>query len=117
MREIKFRAWDKRNKKMYKHEEIYIWDRFMKDDMSFQYAPLMQYTGLKDKNGEEIYEGDILEYKSTFGKNERTELLLVSWSNTDGMWCMGYIRTDYAIRNSSVIGNIYEHPELLEVKQ
>ena len=52
MREIKFRAWDKDLLKMYSK-----WTVIPDDDRSHI---LMQYTGLKDKNGVEIYEGDIL---------------------------------------------------------
>ena len=67
MRVIKFRAWDKKNKKMLAPKGALV------EDMMFDYgnhydhigpdqAILMQYTGLKDKNGVEIYEGDIVEW-------------------------------------------------------
>jgi len=59
MREIKFRAWDKDLHKMYNK-----WTVIPDDDRSHI---LMQYTGLKDKNGKEIYEGDIVKHKN--GKN------------------------------------------------
>lgn len=69
--------------------------------------PLMQFTGLKDKNGKEIYEGDIL--KNTFG-----ELNEVRW--WDGTFVLG--RDGINILNQftdiEVIGNIWEHPELLK---
>lgn len=74
MREIKFRAWNSTNKKMLSPLEIYrdLHYQFQIDcfgGIGLTYADsqdincnfeLMQYTGLKDKNGEEIYEGDIL---------------------------------------------------------
>jgi uncharacterized phage protein (TIGR01671 family) len=65
MREIKFRAWDEYDNKMYKKQAVdedgYAVD--INGDEAYSNEPgrvLMQYTGLKDKNGVEIYEGDIL---------------------------------------------------------
>lgn len=75
---------------------------------------ILRNTGLKDKNGVAIYEGDILEYTSNFRGREDTDILVVWWSDMDSAFLMGGIRTDYAIRGSVVIGNIYENPELIE---
>ena len=75
-REIKFRAWNKNLKKMFKIGQITLekgtWN-FKPNDrdfigMSIPYQPsfvLMQYTGLHDKNGKEIYEGDIIRIKNS----------------------------------------------------
>jgi uncharacterized phage protein (TIGR01671 family) len=119
-REIKFRAWNKTKKQMVqsyvhmgKNGHIYIAFTFPDDE----YIPL-QYTGLKDKNGKEIYEGDILSCKSKNGFEHRSTLRL-GWSEDEQYgWCWdsGTIVTgvDFINERYGVIGNIYENPELLQ---
>ena len=117
MREIKFRAWDKKEKRWYdwdsgvcnfekdKHIDIAVFD--LEDNFE-----LMQFTGLKDKNGKEIFEGDIV--KGIWGKNE-ADVFEVFWEDT-GFWGKGkegdYAFSDY--HTLEVIGNKFENPELLK---
>ena len=78
-------------------------------------SPLMQCTGLKDKNGKLIYEGDILKL-AEFGKPVEVKHRALGFvlrrepSNT-----VGYDNDKYIPEDCEVIGNIYENPELLEV--
>src|SRR5699024_795685 len=73
MREIKFRAWDTEKNKMVKVDTIDFYNGnvndvdFYNQEIHFGYSTvLMQYTGLKDKNGTEIYEGDVVEFDGNY---------------------------------------------------
>lgn len=82
--------------------------------------PVMQYTGLKDKNGKEIYEGDIFcvagnkEYQVRYCTGGESNFewyggCFILWGNDE----LFFPFDDFAIKNGIVIGNIYENPELL----
>lgn len=78
---------------------------------------IMQSTGLKDKNGVEIFEGDVIFY-AYFETNANNRLVKF----VNGQFIAELIRNGYhkslinVIDDAEIIGNIYEHPELLEVK-
>ena len=106
-REIKFRAWDGKD---YMSKPFTIYDVQLSRIGFTKEAILMQYTGLKDKNGKEIYEGDIL--KSPYPNCKNIE---IKWM-TGG--CCNFVATGWdwdqdCIKNFEVIGNIYENPELI----
>lgn len=109
MREIKFRAWDKFDGEMLTPGQSEIFRLMMLVEQGVKEKDrfiLMQYTGLKDKNGKEIYEGDICQ--QSFTGYEKGQ---VSISPTQGV--MVGLRPIWPA-NVEVIGNIYENPELLK---
>lgn len=82
---------------------------------------LMQSTGLKDKNGVEIFEGDIVSVRNhPFQKTESSVGIeidgdyKVSWNEYDLTWCAGNLLLARIKPYVTVIGNIHENPELLE---
>lgn len=143
MRDIRFRAWDKDTKKMYDvislahalaeggFDTVGIaayQDTLLEGD-EFE---LMQYTGLKDKNGVEIYEGDIVSFfdwsywsrgeewqqhsKKYYGKSVEPVVFedgsFIASANYEYYNSLGNITQDKGAK-LKVIGNIYENPELL----
>lgn len=129
MREIKFRFWN--GFQMIKNEDInYIdfnnkfvtisdkWHDGIEQIDFDENKRLMQYTGYKDINGKEIYEGDIIEYEHhVVGKIKRTVRIKY------GIWGIKgkqeHLQIPFANifdAEFEVIGNIHENPELLEVK-
>lgn len=83
---------------------------------------LMQYTGLLDKNGIEIYEGDILRDNEGFNFGGIPELIVVEWEYagflpwSSGKIAAGRLSFTEPDKHCEVIGNIYENPELLNAK-
>lgn len=147
MREIKFRAWDKHINEMWnaekltlsirnnrlefisykpdKHSEITTTGRFLDTDRFI----LMQYTGLKDKNGKEIYEGDIVKYNELDVEMDKMfdcPKFKSVWKTKKIVWKNGYYEPIIDVYKTidfenipfglfEVIGDIYQNPELLEV--
>lgn len=81
-------------------------------DIQIDEKSVGQYTGLKDANDVEIYEGDIIKYN----RGNNIELLVVEWCKNYATFVFGHIKVEFALRYGEVIGNIYENPELLEDK-
>jgi len=138
MREIKFRAWSKVDEAMITVDDIQFRDNSKvlvdgkiilqpknnqpiiintkgawRSDEEFE---LTQFTGLYDKNGVEIYEGDVCRFDNGdlfFIDCEDYLELFVSWIGDAK--CEDQARDFYRINKAEVIGNIYANPELLEV--
>ena len=138
MREIKFRIFDKKENEMFysnmyqnKTSMIYGLGNFLKECSDIE-EPIMQFTGLKDKNGVEIYEGDIVNFQHIDDYGYMTNVFqngfyrgVVKWgehypafdifdikdNSTFGFDCNIFsMESDIVIE---VIGNIYENKELL----
>lgn len=132
-RVIKFRAWDKTNNRMMIFDDFWPCDEYRslawrineksmtKNDGNYRLdwdeeaLELMQFTGLTDKNGKEIYDGDWL--KDSLGRLHK-----MVWSDTEARFQLRFFEVDWQIRHivdartMEVIGNIYENPELLNEK-
>jgi len=134
-REIKFRAWLKTNKIMTEIDKI----DFINNEVAFGFyegsidaVELMQYTGLKDKNGKEVYEGDLFYYtcpreclerlcKITYCPDKMgIEVVQICENEEEPIWAFvdGWETYETAkyLTTIEIIGNIYENPELLEDK-
>ena len=142
---LKFRAWLKKKQKMdnyidhisWLEDELYCIGDGITYMVSAEDLVLMQSTGLKDKNSQEIFEGDILEIQGIkvivkFGSYKYLE---TSKNNGytlgilhDGLGfyveCINVAAPDNispfepeTLKNSQIIGNVYENPELLEDKE
>jgi uncharacterized phage protein (TIGR01671 family) len=128
-REIKFRAWDSAYKKMFNSEnsnayKITFFGSVIEGDVYANEIILMQYTGLKDKNGKEIYEGDILKmvdpnYMDC--EDNDFNIIVVEYNEFSNCGCCEWIsgigfnlNNEFNYESIEILGNIYENRELLE---
>ena len=116
MREIEFRAWHEGHKSMV----FFDWDKVAKDQYQMQHlcellsgahseGTAMQYTGLKDKNGVKIFEGDVVNH-------DALDACIVVYQDCGFILRVLYHKHRYCGLNGyylSVIGNIHENPELI----
>lgn len=120
----KFRAWDKVNERIVEVSEINFWTKVIDTTdtfLAFSNVELLQSTGLFDKNGKEIFEGDILK---VFVLGDEGAIAKVIFKNgvfgiEDDMHGYGYDKGLYSLhqilslRDAEIIGNRFEHPHLL----
>lgn len=134
MRGIKFRAWHKEYKEMTQsfnltdncrlegtHLDVHNYgDGWGWEQWNFWYledVEIMQYTGLKDKNGKEIYEGDIVRHtvNKTDGQRkwDETEVYEIKWEFI--RWSIPYAFLPWGKNPKiEIIGNIHQNPELIK---
>lgn len=122
MKEIKFKVWHKIEKRLF---DVYGFDKdnvyvdsmndYLETVVSRKYCDLIQYTGLQDVSGKEIYDGDICKIESEDGKTRISQVIFENGCFNlqfnllkNGL---SHFTENYSLY---VIGNIYENPELLE---
>jgi uncharacterized phage protein (TIGR01671 family) len=147
LKTLKFRAWNKRYRKIYEISDLHmatlmnggIWatvngyncieDKDIKIQIQPNEIEVMQYTGLKDKNSKEIYEGDIVTNKtksfSGNGFRGKNLIMLGEWDQDECFHSLSVYDEDYwgfkkltksSAADIEVIGNIYQNPELVPNK-
>ena len=150
-REIKYRVWDKRKKQMLYPKDLCYWDfaptknfsgiHVARKDTRVVLAPeqgdvFMQYTGLKDETGKEIYEGDVI---SEMRRNNKAEIIFGTFEIGKDSWDIAHATTGFvcafqdggytglnvesceahgfACEKIKVIGNVYKNPRLFKSKK
>ena len=129
----KFRAWDVHEKKMFTNDQLIIWNgnvyandnsKLNVDNLkgwNIDEKYLMQSTGIKDKNGKEIFEGDIVKYKAgcnTFIEEVAYDKNFAGFgvrdANADIIFTFWELAEDIDLISLEVVGNIWEDGELLD---
>lgn len=129
MREIKFRALTEKQKLLVvgnlciikqdvgSYKEGYYISNSSGYPFAFKVDPetVGQYTGLKDRDGMEIYEGDVIEFETLDPKNNKTLVLPVAYFEHETEFCayeQGWARYKFYAAHTKVIGNVHEKHEL-----
>lgn len=111
MREIKFRAWNHIVNRM---SDSYTLAELHKQEVNFQITSFMQYTGLKDKNGKEIYEGDIVRYFVFDIEDQKEDEYVEEVKFENGGFQVEIAPIEALLDwKVEVIGNIHDNPEFL----
>lgn len=119
--ELKFRCYDKKQKRMVYFNLYSLCNGVLHSDIGpdteIDKCSITQYIGRSDSKGTEIYGGDI-----AFNGYDRDKNHEILWSSYNACWCLGdedsYPIRVYALKDYwEVIGNIWENPELLEANQ
>ena len=126
MREFKMKAWLKKEKKMVAIIGIdfnYEYIRYTEDSnlfnenyktAEFKDIELLQFTGLKDNGGQELYEADVIKF------NDGIDDIygLISYDDEDAVYCVSYENVTEHLSNMAgdfeIVGNIFENPDLHE---
>jgi len=118
MQEFEFRAWHEGAQKMLYEDragEAFMWLS------QRQPVKIMQFTGLRDKNGKRIFGGDIVVFKCAYCGNKKITATVTYdrfiMSFVFGRGEDGHFRNDATITDLEVIGNIYENPELIQLAE
>ena len=106
MRTIRFRAWDRNERDSYRMKNNLSLNSAYFQQETLKDVEVMQYTGLKDRNGKEIYERDIIRCFDTDGEKVYDQVVEIPKVFQE-IWGNG--------ADCEVIGNICEHPDLLAV--
>lgn len=116
---LKFRVWDKERKCFFNNDEVVIYpngeESFFNADYDFTECVVEQCTGLMDKNGRLIYEGDIvknIEQRIRVVFDEQRYCFMFEYQNTRAYKPISCI--DVLDDELEIIGNIHENPELVE---
>lgn len=111
MRDIKYKAWDIKNN-TFSEDFVLAQDNgkliAYTNDSEMRKLQLIEYTGLLDKSGKEIYEGDIVDYKGIKDVVKWQEY----WDDVESSFA-GYSFRCINPKYLEVVGNVHEHPELL----